>query len=1008
VLRLTPNQFYWAGSAWYNTQQPVAGGFSTSFMFQLSGTTPGGAGNADGIAFLIQNSSLSALGPNGCGIGFGDSSSGCTPSTGGIPNSLAIEFNTYLNSGIDPSDSDVTIQNCSGTGPNSVDPTCSIAVKDLTLLTSPINMADGAVHSVTITYTPPPSGSGPGSLDVILDNTDLFPGGVVTFDITSIGLANGGTAFVGFTAATGGGDDDQDILNWTFTPQAQAATVTTNTETVLSFEGGYTPATEGYDANAQLTSGSPVTVQVNPIVVADQPTCNAIVQASFPGAQCFVYDNANGPNTYAPVFLEVTCPGSPTGGTCGANNAPNFSATLGTDFYFDDVNNPGFNSSIPLPLVGFLKGSGPDPLHPCTLYPGNTPPLFQSNQILSFALPAGDPPGNGKGVSGGTGSCWLLTYLTPGEAPSVTIVAPANNGTYQQSQTALANYTCTTVNNGSNSPTGPYLTQASCSATDTPGGSVAQGAQFDTTTLGPHTFTATVVDSATNTVSQTVTYNVQGTQTITFSQNAPASAAYNSSFIVAAGASSGLMVTLTSSGSCTNSGATFTMTSGTGTCSVIASQAGNTNYSAAPQVIQTVNATLASQTITFTTNAPSSAAYNSSFTVAAGASSGLTVTFSSSGACTNSSATFTMISGTGTCSVIASQAGNPNYYSAAPQVAQSVNATKASQTITFPPIPTQNGPGTVALTATATSGLTVTYSVISGPATVSGSTLTTTAAGSVTVQASQAGNANYAPATPVSQTFTITSNASGLNGKNCNGTYTGTYSGNLTVSSGQSCTFTNGGITGNLTQTGGTVVLENSSFVKGSLQMSGGGLSISNSGVSGNLEVTGGGTFSIGPTASIGGNLQIQNLPASAGTNQVCGASVQGNLEIQNSGTATLIGSPGCAGNVVGGNLQVQSNTATTAIYNNTIAGDLSAQSNTALTQIYSNTVKGNLSDQSNTALTQIYSNTVKGNLTDQNNTAGSQVFNNAVISTLQCSGDSSITGGGNTAKSKQGQCATF
>jgi len=42
------------------------------------------------------------------------------------------------------------------------------------------------------------------------------------------------------------------------------------------------------------------------------------------------------------------------------------------------------------------------------------------------------------------------------------------------------------------------------------GGSVAQGAQFDTATLGTHTFTATVVDSATNTVSQPVTYTVVG------------------------------------------------------------------------------------------------------------------------------------------------------------------------------------------------------------------------------------------------------------------------------------------------------------------------------------------------------------------------------------------------------------------------------------------------------------------------------------------------------------------
>jgi hypothetical protein len=448
---------------------------------------------------------------------------------------------------------------------------------------------------------------------------------------------------------------------------------------------------------------------------------------------------------------------------------------------------------------------------------------------------------------------------------------------------------------------------------------------------------------------------------------------------------------------------------GTGTATASASFAGNANYSASSGSA-TFSITPAPQSITFTTNAPTSEPYNGQFTVAAtGGASGNPVTFTSSGVCTNSGATYTtytMTSGTGKCSVIANQAGNSNY-SAAPQVTQTVSATLASQTITFPTIPTQNGPGSVTLTATASSGLTVSYTVTSGPATVSGNTLTTTGAGSVTVKASQAGNTNYSAAAPVSQTFTVTANASGLNGKNCNGEYTGTYNGNLTVSSGQSCTFTNGGVTGNLTQTGGTVVLENSSFVKGilqtsagtlsisnssvsgNLQITGGALSISNSSVGGNLLITGGGTFSIGPTVSIGGNLQIQNLPASAGTNQVCGASVQGILEVLNSGTVTLIGSPpGCAGNIVGGNLQVQNNTAATAIYNNTVGG--------------------NLTDESNTAATAIYNNTVKGNLTDQSNTAASQVFNNAVTAILQCSGDSAISGGGNTAKSKQGQCAKF
>jgi hypothetical protein len=117
------------------------------------------------------------------------------------------------------------------------------------------------------------------------------------------------------------------------------------------------------------------------------------------------------------------------------------------------------------------------------------------------------------------------------------------------------------------------------------------------------------------------------------------------------------------------------MTSGTGTCSVIANQAGNSNYSAATPVTKTVSATLAAQTITFTTNPPASAVYKSSFTVAAtGGASGNPVTFTSSGACSNSGATYTITSTTGTCSVIVNQAGNSNYSAATP-VTKTVNAT---------------------------------------------------------------------------------------------------------------------------------------------------------------------------------------------------------------------------------------------------------------------------------------------------------------------------------------------
>jgi YD repeat-containing protein len=74
------------------------------------------------------------------------------------------------------------------------------------------------------------------------------------------------------------------------------------------------------------------------------------------------------------------------------------------------------------------------------------------------------------------------------------------------------------------------------------------------------------------------------------------------------------------------------------------------------------------------------------------------------------------------------------------------------------------GVAPITLTATASSGLPVTFSVLSGPATVSGSTLTITGAGTVVVAANQAGNSNYAAAAQVTQTITVTPSQCGSSG----------------------------------------------------------------------------------------------------------------------------------------------------------------------------------------------------------------------------------------------------
>jgi len=80
----------------------------------------------------------------------------------------------------------------------------------------------------------------------------------------------------------------------------------------------------------------------------------------------------------------------------------------------------------------------------------------------------------------------------------------------------------------------------------------------------------------------------------------------------------------------------------------------------------------------------------------------------------------------------------------------------AAQAIIFPPIPNyKQRAKAYKLFAHSTSGLPVTYTVLSGPATVSGSSLTVTGTGAVSVQATCTdGSGNYAAASAVSRSFT--------------------------------------------------------------------------------------------------------------------------------------------------------------------------------------------------------------------------------------------------------------
>ncbi len=108
----------------------------------------------------------------------------------------------------------------------------------------------------------------------------------------------------------------------------------------------------------------------------------------------------------------------------------------------------------------------------------------------------------------------------------------------------------------------------------------------------------------------------------------------------------------------------------------------------------------------------------------------------------------------GSHAVTASYSGDAGYLGSSGSMSERIDF--RPQTVTFSNPGTQMfGAAPITLAATASSGLPVTYQVISGPATVSSGQLTVTGAGSVTVEASQAGDTIYAAATPVLITFIV-------------------------------------------------------------------------------------------------------------------------------------------------------------------------------------------------------------------------------------------------------------
>ena len=280
------------------------------------------------------------------------------------------------------------------------------------------------------------------------------------------------------------------------------------------------------------------------------------------------------------------------------------------------------------------------------------------------------------------------------------------------------------------------------------------GSTVTSITAGTCTIAATQAGNANYDAAIAVTQNItigKGTQTLTFGV-APA-ITVGSAGTVSATADSGLAASFISStpSVCTISGNTVIGIMA-GTCTIVANQAGNANYNAAT-VTQIITIGKGTQTLTF--GAAPSITVGSAGNVSVTADSGLAASFSSSTTdiCTVSGNIVTSITA-GICTIVATQAGNANYNAAT--VTQNITIGKGTQTLTFGAAPaiTVGNAGTVS--ATADSGLAASFSSsTTDVCTVNESNVTGITAGTCTIAATQAGNANYNAATAVTRNFTI-------------------------------------------------------------------------------------------------------------------------------------------------------------------------------------------------------------------------------------------------------------
>ena len=193
-----------------------------------------------------------------------------------------------------------------------------------------------------------------------------------------------------------------------------------------------------------------------------------------------------------------------------------------------------------------------------------------------------------------------------------------------------------------------------------------------------------------------------------------------------------------------------------GTAIIAASQVGDADYLEATQVSRTLTVNKRSQIITFD-ELPEKTYEDLPFTLPQKTDEGLTISYTSTNptVATVSGNTVTILK-PGSTDIIASQAGDATHYPAA-DVSQTLVVKKAAQEITFGALSSKTyGDAPFELNKVSNKNLTIVYtSSDASIASVEGNVVTINHPGTVTITASQPGNAYYLAATSVSQTLTI-------------------------------------------------------------------------------------------------------------------------------------------------------------------------------------------------------------------------------------------------------------